>query len=266
MNFSITHTIWAFLVKIYNLWLPYIVKIYKLGLSHIWYIVGFIGIIVSINVGAVVYEKMNDCIIRYDRYEWFWCHEERASHALKPLILLYPEKEMDIRVKLEYAPGFTATFPEYDSTLWGWSVTATPESIVRDKWTNMVTYGLFWEWHGATESSYDLSTGFVVRWSEVRELLYDKLRVLGLTPKEYSDFIMFWYPKLQDYPYVQITFAGREYTDLAKLSITPTPDSVLRVFMVAKPLDAPISLREQKLFPFERKGFTVVEWGGTILE
>jgi len=47
---------------------------------------------------------------------------------------------------------------------------------------------------------------------------------------------MYWYPKLQDYQYVQIRFAGDEYTQLAKLNITPTPDSILRVFMVAKPL------------------------------
>jgi hypothetical protein len=45
--------------------------------------------------------------------------------------------------------------------------------------------------------------------------------------------------------------------------ITPKPDSELRVFMVYKPLKKKIDLPEQKLQPFERRGFTVVEWGGS---
>jgi hypothetical protein len=77
---------------------------------------------------------------------------------------------------------------------------------------------------------------------------------------------MYWYPKLQEYPYVQITFAGEDYSQGAPLKITPKPDSFLRVFMVAKPLDVPIQIEPQTLEKFERKGFSVVEWGGTILK
>lgn len=77
---------------------------------------------------------------------------------------------------------------------------------------------------------------------------------------------MYWYPKLQEYPYVQITFAGKDYTDIAKLDISPKPDSLLRVFMVVKPLREFIEIQEQKLHKFERKWFSVVEWGGTIVE
>lgn len=64
---------------------------------------------------------------------------------------------------------------------------------------------------------------------------------------------MFWYPKLQDYPYVQITFAGKDYTDSAKLEISPEPDSLLRVFMVAKPLQEFVSIPPQTFPKFERK-------------
>jgi hypothetical protein len=105
-----------------------------------------------------------------------------------------------------------------------------------------------------------------VRGSDIREFLYAKLTEIGLNTKEKSDFIMYWYPKLQEYLYVQITFAGKDYTDLAKLDISPKPDSLLRVFMVAKPLTESIQIPEQKLQKFERKGFSVVEWGGTIVE
>lgn len=64
---------------------------------------------------------------------------------------------------------------------------------------------------------------------------------------------MYWYPKLQAYPYVQLTFAGKDYVDIAKLDITPTPNSLLRVFMVAKPLRKYRVIPEQKLEKFERK-------------
>jgi hypothetical protein len=79
-------------------------------------------------------------------------------------------------------------------------------------------------------------------------------------------FIVYWYPLMQNNKYNLIHFADREYTDNVQLKIIPKPDSVLRVFMVYKPLEKPIKIEEQKIRPFERKGFTVIEWGGTKVE
>ena len=47
------------------------------------------------------------------------------------------------------------------------------------------------------------------------------------------------------------------------MEITPVPDSILRVHMVFKRIEEPVEIREQTLKPFTRKGFTVVEWGGS---
>ncbi len=184
--------------------------------------------------------------------------------VFKPLILLYPQQSMDVEVQLDYFPGLFATFPEYNRSLWGWSVLAHPDGTLYDKNTQQDTYGLFWEWYGY--SDWDMSEGFIVRGSEIREFLYEKLTDIWLNTKEKSDFIMFWYPKLQNYKYIQITFAGKEYVERAKLNIIPTPDSLLRIFMVAKPLSEPINIPEQKIESFHRIWFTVVEWGGTIVE
>lgn len=71
---------------------------------------------------------------------------------------------------------------------------------------------------------------------------------------------------MQNNKYNLITFQGKAYTDNAVLDITPQPDSVLRVFMAYKPLDEYREIEEQQLTPFERKGFTVVEWGGTCVD
>ncbi|MEI7690748.1 MAG: hypothetical protein WCI63_03935 [bacterium] len=70
---------------------------------------------------------------------------------------------------------------------------------------------------------------------------------------------------MENNKYNLIHFAEEEYTDSAKLTVTPSPDSILRVFMVFKPLDSYQDITPQKIKPFERKGFTVVEWGGTKL-
>lgn len=103
----------------------------------------------------------------------------------------------------------------------------------------------------------------MVKGEDTVKFLQEKLAYLGLTPKEYNEFIVFWYPRMKDNAYNFITFAGKEYTDSARLTITPTPDSMLRVFMVYKPLTGPISIPEQSLTPFIRTGFSVIEWGGT---
>ena len=49
------------------------------------------------------------------------------------------------------------------------------------------------------------------------------------------------------------------------LFINPKPDSLIRVFMKYKPLDKKINIPEEKLTTFDRVGFTVVEWGGTVI-
>jgi len=53
--------------------------------------------------------------------------------------------------------------------------------------------------------------------------------------------------------YNLVHFANKKYTDYAPLTITPKEDSMLRVFMILKPLDKKINIKEQKIKSFERK-------------
>ena len=50
------------------------------------------------------------------------------------------------------------------------------------------------------------------------------------------------------------------------LEISPQPDSIIRVFMDYKPLNKKIKVKEQSLTTQDRNGFTVVEWGGSIIQ
>ncbi len=272
------------LIHLITRWINFILD-KKIWAKHsLMFIISFFLVFVLITLFIVKlndYEQNHHCSFRYNSdFGWLWdlyiCYELPASkyqlqpgsywlQLHKPLILLYPETEQEVSVELEYTPGFSATFPLYDNAKKGWSVTANPDGTLLDHSTNQETYGLFWEGN-LTHANYNTSKGWVIKGWEVREFLYEKLTEIGLNTKEKSDFIMFWYPKLQKYPYIQITFAGEDYNQSAPLKITPKPDSLLRVFMVAQPLDAPKKIEPQTLDRFQRKGFSVVEWGGTIVE
>ncbi len=175
----------------------------------------------------------------------------------KPVIYLYPEEETDVSVKLDYNGELTVTYPEYGD---GWNVTAMPDGTIYDKDGNEYSY-LFWE--GKSNVQYDFSKGFCVKGEDTVEFLRWALSTLGLTPREYNEFIVFWLPFMQDNEYNVISFQYDCYTDNAVLSVTPAPDTVLRVFMAFYASDEYIDIPEQELTTTERKGFTVVEWGGT---
>ena len=102
----------------------------------------------------------------------------------------------------------------------------------------------------------------IFSYEDTKDFLQEKLDYMGLTPKEYNEFIVYWLPILQQNEYNLISFAGEEYSNYAKLEITPKPDSILRVMMIYKALDKPLEIKEQQLKQFERTGFSVIEWGG----
>ena len=101
--------------------------------------------------------------------------------------------------------------------------------------------------------------------ADTAAFLEQALSSLGLTRREANEFIVYWLPLMQDNPYNLISFQTAAYTDAAKLEISPTPDTLIRVFMAWKPSDTFVTLPSQTLTASARSGFTVVEWGGTKL-
>jgi len=180
----------------------------------------------------------------------------------KPVIYLYPTEPLDVsvRVKFPKGGGFTCTYPDYNS---GWNVTAYPDGRIINKADGYEYSYLYWEGEGFPK--WDFSRGFVVAGKDTAEFLREKLSYMGLTPREYNEFIVYWLPLMQNNAYNLIAFQTGAYTDSAVLEITPKPDSMLRVFMAYMPLDEVVAIEEQELARFERTGFCVVEWGGTTV-
>lgn len=186
------------------------------------------------------------------------CREAEAGDA-KPVIYLYPEKETEVSVRLDYDGALTCAYPAYDGA---WTVTAAPDGTLTDEAGQTYNY-LYWE--GAAQTEYDFSQGFCVPGADTAAFLEDALSRLGLTRREANEFIVYWLPRMEPSPYNLIAFQADAYTDHARLTVTPEPDSLLRVFMAWKPLEAPMDLPAQELPAFKRTGFTVVEWGGAEL-
>ena len=174
----------------------------------------------------------------------------------KPIIYLYPEEETEVTVKLDLDGDLTASWPAYGE---GWQVTAQPDGTLTDRDGNEYSY-LFWE--GQSGREYDFSQGFCVAGEDTGAFLRQILSEMGLTPKEYNEFIVYWLPLMQESPYNLISFQGEAYEESARLTVTPEPDSLLRVFMAWKALEEPVEIAAQTFVPFAREGFTVVEWGG----
>lgn len=175
----------------------------------------------------------------------------------KPVVSCYPEQEgTEVTVKLDYSGELTCTYPAYHN---GWTVTAYPDGTLTD--THGQTYNYLY-WEGVDDLDYDFSHGFCVAGRETAAFLEDALSKLGLNRREANEFIVYWLPQMQENPYNLIAFQSDLYTEAAKLTVTPTPDTLLRVFMAWRPTDSPILLPAQTLTAPARTGFTVVEWGG----
>jgi hypothetical protein len=184
--------------------------------------------------------------------------DRRGLKAEKPVIYLYPETQTEVSVKLKFEGELFVTYPSYGD---GWNVTAYPDGTIINKADNAEYSYLFWD--GSAQTAYDFTSGFVVRGADTEQFLKEKLQFLGLAPREYNEFIVYWLPRMIDNPYNLISFQQEAYTDQAILEITPEPDSLLRVFMAFKSLEHEIELPEQRLEAFVREGFTVIEWGGS---
>jgi len=189
----------------------------------------------------------------------------RNSHTTlvlsKPVIYLYPKENMDISVQLNLKNSkFTTIYPKFNGKN-TWKVRAKPNG---DILINNKTYPyLFWEAKSYSPFETNEKEGFIITEENAEKFLEEKLKILGLNDKEKTDFITFWLPVLLKNKISLCTFQSKKFFDNIELNVTPKPDSLIRVFLTIKKLDNLINIKEQKLISNERKGFTVIEWGGS---
>jgi hypothetical protein len=180
---------------------------------------------------------------------------EMAPIVKKPNIYLYPEEECRLSVSLDFPQGGDVVIsdPPYPHA---WlDITVTPEGRI----DNTYDY-LFYE--ASVPDLWQREEGWVISRENLSGFFSENLSAYGFNSREVDDFLEYWIPLLKNSTYYAIY---PQYTadidDVITLNISKTPDSILRLFYVIKEVPEVKSLPEPVIPAFERKGFTVREWG-----
>lgn len=185
-----------------------------------------------------------------------------AGGCGKPVVYLYPEKTTTVHVKVD--ADVTISDPYYDNKT-GWqNVTARPNGQLTYKGKSYDS--LFWEGYGHGQYP-TITSGLVVAQADAVATIKRQLREQGFNQKETSDFLDFWESRLPNTPYIRLTwFTTGQMNELAPLTISPRPQTVIRTFLDFEGLEKPVNLPPQQFRAPARNGFTVVEWGGLLRE
>jgi hypothetical protein len=191
--------------------------------------------------------------------------EDNYPVAEKPVIYLYVDETIKAEITLEAKGPLTFTYPTYEN---GWSVSVSTKGLEVD---NMEYPYLFWE--GEIENLHFNTKageleGYFINTDSTIQFLENNLATLGFNNVESTDFITYWGPRLTAHDYASIQFfIGDAYADnVAAINVSPKPDAQLRVYMVFQGTESstsPYRLKSPVLPSFERKGFTLIEWGGS---
>jgi hypothetical protein len=211
------------------------------------------------------YEVITDSINCKAEFKTVMQIDFRNSEILievdKPVIYLYPETTMNVSVNLNFSGKLGFTWPLYNN---GWNVEADRDGTIR---TNGSTFDyLFWEGNATVnQNMYARESGFIVHSDTLDSFFENTLTQMNLNPRERQDFITYWCPRMMKNELNFIHFSTEsEYNQIASMNIDPQPQEIFRVFMMWNNTDVDTSpyIHEQSLPRAERKGFTVIEWGG----
>ncbi len=171
----------------------------------------------------------------------------------KPAVYLYPVETMSVDVKVKVNGKLTLTEPLYGN---GWNVTATPEGLIDNKYDY-----LFYE---AELNKIEIpDEGWVVAYEEIESWFDEYLPQMGLNTKEKEQFKEYWLKNLRKANYYEIKLLGDKFlSENMDLIIAPKPETILRLNFYFRPLNTKHELKAPEIKKIERKGFTVIEWGG----
>jgi hypothetical protein len=206
----------------------------------------------SSNLGVIAWQDDYDNWIVYlnDKYA-------PMVECGKPVIYLYPKETTEVKVKV--GADIRISEPEYSD---GWTAIASPSGSLKVAGKNYDS--LFWEGLGWGEYPR-VTSGTIVKTPQVATTITAQMKEMGLNDKEIADFKEFWLPKMPATPYVRLSWLlTPEMDTLAPLAVSPKPDSSIRVFLDFEGLNSKIDIAPQILPHYERKGFTLVEWGGLL--
>lgn len=182
------------------------------------------------------------------------------TEAKKPNIYLYPETETEITVTFEKPEYLTSSIPDYTGA---WTVTAAPDGTLTDAGGNSYGY-LFYE-ALVKKKAFQTEEGFLVPADKRNETFRRILTSYGFNEQETADFIEYWSNYLKDgADYVMYPMLTDGVDAAMPVSFSVKPDSIYRIWFGFAFYDGG-EVKMPEITPIERKGFTVIEWGGAVL-
>lgn len=190
--------------------------------------------------------------------------------ALKPIIYAYNSPD-EFSLSLKPNGYFTFTYPESEQGIWKMK-TNSDGTLINAVDQKSYPY-IFWE--GEIDASVfevedKIFEGYLIKTDTCVSFLENTLLAYGLNEKESADFITFWGPKMIEKPYALVSFLtnGGYEEKVAQLAISPQPETLIRLYMYFVPMETDqtdLQLISPAIEPAVRQGFTVVEWGGSVL-
>jgi hypothetical protein len=199
--------------------------------------------------------------------DFYTVKNEQIMVVDKPVIYLYANQQTNVNLSIDFKGDLTFMYPSYDN---GWQVNVSKKGILKMSDQKIYPY-LFWE--GTTSELGFVTTptgmeGYFIQTDSTISFLENTLTQLGLNQTEMTDFITFWGPQIKKHRYATIQFLVDEaYTnEIAGINVNPAPDAMRRIYLLFQGSEIELKqnfLTAPVLKPFVRKGFTLVEWGGS---
>lgn len=210
----------------------------------------------------------------------------------KPAIYLYPKKTSEVSITLDPSIKLDIDIPRYVANK-GWKVIAYPDGKLIDlqpEYTNCSKlethiFGLeyakkacelnnypyiFWEGKQTTKTLTTKNEGWIIRKEDTKRFLENKLNLVGFNDAEKKEFLAYWVPKILELKQekVFIYFAqNEEINEYLPMKITPQPDTINRFYIIVDTRNTKYTnVNTQKLVPFRRQGFSVIDWGGCLIK
>jgi len=183
------------------------------------------------------------------------------SPYCKPAIYLYPPNREPVTVQIHPQGTLTYTLPTYPQN--GWNVIANPDGVIN---YGSSTYDYLYYEDELPDTSYSApKDGYTVAYSNLSSFLPSLLEKLGLNSKERGQFDEYWLKVLPKSNYYFIGILPQTVlNNISPLTVSPTPQSVIRITLYFNPLDQNQTVQPPAIQSVERRGFTVVEWGGIV--
>ena len=176
----------------------------------------------------------------------------------KPIIYFYPEHAMDLDIKFENEENLLTTYPKYND---GWHIHLKEDGYFTMDDSDREYYALYYDAKSNFKCSFD--EGFFVTKDNAISFLEEKMDYMGFTNRETNEFIMYWLPILENNGKSLVYFEQTEMRNLeCPLHFSQNPDTLIRTNIHIKKVNENVEIKEQELTYCDRRGFTVVEWGG----